>query len=294
MQDSFLEGASFLAGEVLFQIDHRDFQLEAQRLDAEVARAHTALDLEKAESNAALEEWKIVHPKKQAPDLVLRKPQLDESRANLKSAEAQYEKAQLNLERTIFVLPFNGTVLESNVSAGQQLSVGQSYGKVFDKKSLEVRASLQDQKLKWLLRSKQPSITFHATYLGETKTYKGVLKRAAAALDTSTRFATVRFGFEDSAEALLPGVFVDVDVKGMQFDQVMLLPPSAIQVGGVVWIEKKGILHKWVPEVIYVEDKYVAVKGTPSPLNIVVNRVTGGFDGMKVRALSKVATKKGK
>ena len=53
---TFFAGGAFKKGEVLFEIEPRDFQLDVMRLDAEVARASTALEIEIAESNAAISE----------------------------------------------------------------------------------------------------------------------------------------------------------------------------------------------------------------------------------------------
>ena len=44
----------------------------------------------------------------QASPLTLRIPQLEEARALLNATEADLEKAKLNLERTIWDLPFDG------------------------------------------------------------------------------------------------------------------------------------------------------------------------------------------
>src|SRR5690606_3237290 len=96
---AFFEGGQFAAGEVLFKIDPRDFELEVARREAEVARAQTVLELAEAESSAALGEWKQIHGKRPAPDLVARKPQMAEAAATLKSARAQLEEAKLRLER---------------------------------------------------------------------------------------------------------------------------------------------------------------------------------------------------
>ena len=95
MNENFFSGGLFKAGETLFRIEPRDFELEVQRLEAEVARARTTFNIEQAESKAALEEWRLINGSKKAPSLVARKPQKDEAWANLKAAKAQLENAKL-------------------------------------------------------------------------------------------------------------------------------------------------------------------------------------------------------
>lgn len=279
---AFFEGGTFTENEVLFQIDPRDFELEVQRLEAEVARAQTALDLEQAEANAAVSEWTQLNRDKPAPSLVARQPQLAEAKANLKSAQAQLRNAQLDLERASFLLPFNGRVLNSDIAEGQYVTAGQSYGKVFDRATLEVRASLEGRQLEWLLNTPNPEITFQTKHLGQTQTYQGVLKRGASSLDTSTRFASVRFGFKEESDTLLPGVFSNILVYGPRKEKVMLLPSSALQSQGVVWIVEANQLVRWEPQIIYASDHYIAVEGKTKPVNVVTSRVAGGTEGMNV------------
>ncbi len=282
VHDAFFTGGAFSAGETLFQIDPRDYQQAVAQRQADVERLQAALELSQAEVNAASADWKQVHGNKPIPALVAKEPQLKQAKANLMAAISQLKTAQLNLERTHFALPFNGRVLSSDIAKGQYIKAGQSYGEVFDIASLEVKASLESNHLEWLLAATEPDITFSGKYLGQTFHYKGTLKRQAAALDTSTRFATISFGIDDMSADLLPGVFTDIEVKGQKIDNVMLLPLSAMQSQGIVWIVRNNILERWQPEVIYTGTNHIAVKGKNAPIAVVTSRVAGGSSGMQV------------
>lgn len=283
----FYEGGSFNRNERLFQIERRDFQLEVDRLAAEVARAQTALQLEEAESQAAIGEWRLRNGDQPVPDLVARRPQLDEARANLKAAKALLEIAELNLARTSFTMPFDGRVISSDVATGQFINAGQSVGTVFDINTLEARASLDAEELKWLLATDEanstPQITLTATYMGQTNSYNAYLKRGTASLDPQTRFARVSFGLDDPKD-LLPGVFAKVQIKGPMMPNVMLLPPSSIQKNGVVWaLDQNMTLLKLEPNIIYATEDYVAATGLIDNFPIVTSRLEGAQEGMKVK-----------
>lgn len=283
VNDRFFEGGTFEADEVLFRIDPRDFELEVERLEAEVARAETNLDLETAEAEAALSEWLQINGSKAAPSLVARKPQMAEARANLKAAKAQLENARLDLERASFALPFSGRVLSSELAEGQYVTAGQSYGTVFDLETLEVRASLEDRQLEWLLGAEAPDITITATYLGKTREYQTFLKRGASSLDSQTRFATVSFGFEDTVRDVLPGVFVKIHIQGSNLDDVSLLPPDALQKEGVVWVVKAdNTLSALKPDIAYANDDHVVARGINQTVNVVTSRLSGATEGMSV------------
>lgn len=287
VNDQLFEGGYFEAGDILFQIEPRDFELDVQRLESEVARARTTLDLEKAEANAALAEWEQFNPTRKAPDLVARKPQMAEANASLKAARAQLEDAKLNLARTSFSLPFAGRVLSSNLEQGQYLMSGQSYGQVFGIETLEIRSSLEGQKLQWLLNVPDPEIRITVTHLGKTKSYNGYLRRSASSLNAQTRFATISFGFKDQNADLLPGTFAKVKIRGPKLENVLVFPARSLQEGGIIWkVSEEGTLKKFIPEVIYADDKHVVSKPMLGISNegvmIVTNKLAGATEGTKV------------
>jgi RND family efflux transporter MFP subunit len=284
IHDGFFPGGAFNRDDVLFEIEPQDYGFNVRRLEAEVARARTALDLETAESEAAVEEWRLLNGDTPVPDLVARRPQLAEARALLQSAEAQLEDAQLDLHRTRFTLPFSGRVLSSDIAIGQYVSAGQAYGSVFDSTSLEIRASLIDRQLEWLLQAPDPTITISARYLGEESRYHGVLNRAASSLEASTRFATVYFGFSVPVDDLLPGVFTHINIKGRELQGISVLPLSALQARNVVWqVTDDNILVRLEPEIIYQDEDHIAVRGLGETVEIVTSRVAGATEGMHVR-----------
>ncbi|MFP4314106.1 MAG: efflux RND transporter periplasmic adaptor subunit [Alphaproteobacteria bacterium] len=287
VNDNFFAGGAFEADETLFQIDLRDFELEVERLEAEVARARTAFNLEQAESKAAIEEWESLNPGQKPPPLVARKPQMDEAWANLKAAKAQLANAQLDLERASYSYPFKGRVLSSALEQGQYVTAGQNYGSVFDLNSLEVRASLRDMELEWLLDSEDPDITILIEKNNQTRTYKGQLNRAAAALNELTRFATVSFGFADEMVDILPGAFARISIQSREMKNIVVLPASAMQKEGIIWVlEEDGTLKRMVPEVIYANDEAFIVRVFDEPKEVVTSRVSGAMDRMKAKRVS--------
>ena len=280
---NFFEGGTFEAGEVLFKIEPKDFKLEIERLEAAVAQARTAFNIAEAESEASIEEWRSLNGDAKPPRLVAKKPQLDEAWANLKGAKAQLENAKLDLERSTFSLPFAGRVLSASLEEGQYVSAGQEYGRVFDLASLEVRASLEDKQLEWLMSSNNPDIDITANYLGEQRKYDGVMKRAASALDPQTRFAAVNFGFVDKTPDLLPGIFATINVTGQPMDNISQIPASALQKEGIVWVvDDNKTLRAVEPDVIFATQDHLAARNFGSNMTVVTSRVAGATEGMSV------------
>ena len=278
----FYKGGTFQKSEMLFTIDPRDFEFDVQRLQAEVTRAQTALQLEEAESKAAIAEWKLRNGKKTPPDLVARKPQMAEAKANLMAAQAQLDRAKLDLERTTFSLPFNGRVIESSVAIGRYVASGQDIGRVFNLDTLEIRASINADQLQWILNNENTDITILVPQNGQTKTYSGQLKRGASIVDPSTRFATVSFAIEN-AQDILPGVFANIVIKGPEMPDVTLIPNTSLQKNNIVWgVSDDQTLYEIAPDIAYKTDDYIAVRGISKPTTIVTTRIDGGGVGMDV------------
>jgi len=288
VNDVFFEGGRFEAGEVLFEIEPLDFELEIRRLQSSVAQARTAFNLEEAESAAAAEEWEQINGDRPVPALVARKPQKAAAWANLKAAKAQLENAQLDLDRTKFSLPFAGRVLSANIEAGQFVSAGQSYGSVYDTKNLEVQVSLNDDQLNWLMQSEMSEqdsdIRITYEHFVQVKTYDGFLKRGVSSLNSQTRFASVSFGFKDAPEDLLPGVFVTIDIEGPRIDNAFSIPVNALQKSNEIWaVRSDNTLYQPGLKTVFNNDKHVVMTGADDPINVVISKLPGAIDGMAVR-----------
>jgi RND family efflux transporter MFP subunit len=284
VNEAFYAGGQFKKNELLFQIDPRDFTNEVNRLKAEVARAKTALNLEKAEVKASLAEWELLNPDKPPSDLVARKPQLAEARANVKAAEASLATVKLNLERSRFRFPFAGRVVESSLGKGQFVAAGQSYGRVFDASSLEVRASLSDEDWRWLSESEAPEITIQTKFRGKSINYSGYLKRNAALLEEQTRFANVVFGFKETSPDLVPGVFAQITVKGKQLDNIYLIPTEAMQRDQQLWeVDDESRLRALKGTILYRNDAYLMMQANAlEAKQIITSKISGAYEGMAV------------
>ena len=283
VDEAFYNGGVFGRDQTLFQIDPRDYELDTQRLAAEVARAQTTLDLESAEATAALAEWAQINGTRPSPDLVARRPQLAEAQANLAAAHAALANAELALSRTRYTLPFAGRVVSSRIAPGQFVQAGQNYGTSFDLAALEVIASVEGKKLEWLLASPQATVQITAEYLGQSHTYEGVLKRGAASLDPVTRFATVRFGFKSPSVDLLPGVFTHVTINGPRHDNISEVPASALQQEGIIWlVDADQTLRIHQPDILYADTSSLALRNLPSGSVVVTSRVSGASAGVRI------------
>ena len=147
------DGGAFKKGEILFQIEKREYELRVQSAQAEVKRQELNLAKEESESGIAKQEWADFNknnPDSRPNDLALRIPQLETAKAALESAIASLELAKLNLERTTITAPFSGRVVTRNSGAGQFAGAGSVLASIYSTEVMEVTVPVEDKTLKWL------------------------------------------------------------------------------------------------------------------------------------------------
>jgi multidrug efflux system membrane fusion protein len=113
---NFKPGSQVKKGEVLFVIDQRPFQAEANRAEAAANSARAKADLAKVE---------LVRSEKLLADKAIAQREYDASAssykqldADAKAAQAQFETAKLNLSYTQVTSPINGRVSKAEITLG--------------------------------------------------------------------------------------------------------------------------------------------------------------------------------
>lgn len=232
---SFVSGGYFKAGDVLLELDDTDYELARIRAEARVAEETEALEIEKSE--AALAD-KGLFP--------LREAQVASAEARLRSARAELAQAEADLERTKIRVPFDGRVLFTQVDLGQNISKGQTLGRIYSTGIAEIRLPLTDQQLSFLdlpygarpsddLPSTQ--VRLHAIVGGQPAEWQGELHRMEGAIDPDNRvwYAVARvkdpYGLQQVQPSvpLAVGLFVQAEITGRAVDNVFRVPRQALR-----------------------------------------------------------------
>ena len=270
-------GGTFAAGAQLLVIDPRDFQLAVEATEADVATAESDLKLEQAKSDAARANYDLLHPGEEVPALVARVPQIAQAEARLAAARARQRVAALDLERTAFSLPFDGTVTRTSAEVGQLLSRGQSFGEVFADDAIEVVAPISADNLKRL----SPAVGRRARVSDPYRTFDAVVEKVSAELDSRTRFATLYL--KVIGETPVPGTFVDVEIEGPVFTDTILLPDAAEQGNDRVWVVANGELRAvTTPAIGRTADGWITGAFDPGD-GVVLGAVPGATEGQAVQ-----------
>ena len=278
VSDALRVGGKFSAGEVLLRIDPNDFELRLEQAIADVASAEATLKLRVAESNAARENYALLHVGKPVPELVAKEPQKSQAKAQLDSAIAREKIAALALSRTEFSMPFAGYVTESSASLGQLLAQGQTFGRAFADSAVEANVTITTEELAII----SPVKGRFAKLITNNQIYKATLDRVSAELDSKTRFARI---FLKAEEKVPPGTFVSVEIEGAPQKGTMSLPLSARKENDDAWIVSNGSLQQVKLDVVSTRPDVIIVKAFDFQDGIVQSDTPWARNGLAVSIL---------
>ena len=256
--ENFGAGGFFKAGELMLQVDDRDYVARLEQAQALVAQARSALAQEQGRAYVARQEWSRRSGREalstQARELALRTPQLQEAEAQLESANASLRQAQVELERTRIRAPYDGLLTSKGVDTGQYVVVGTTLGEFVSVAAAEVRLAVPESKVGYLELPDQyrrdavepPMVHLHRSFDGELQSWQARLVRTEGVLDERSRSLFVvaevpdPYGLSPSSPPSRPplrfGTFVDADIEGRRMADLIALPRAIIRPGNLVWV----------------------------------------------------------
>lgn len=278
--DALRNGGRFSAGETLVTLEQRDFTLALAQVQADVNSAQASLQLSQAEASVDIISYQRLNPGKDVPPLIAKEPQLTRANAQLQAAIARRDIAQVNLERSVYSLPFSGRVVESSADEGQILSAGQSFGRVYALDAVEIVIALAPQELSKIT----PFENRIAMITADGVTFEGRIERIAAERNSRTQFSQV-FLTVNKSQSLTPGTFVSVNLSGPVIENIFILPESALQVGQTFWIVKNGTIESVSAKIFGRSNDQYLVEAFEFNDGIVTGTVPGARNGMAVRSV---------
>lgn len=286
ISNAFVDGGAFKKGDVLIKIEDAPYRAAA-------AAARSALAQEEAESTLARKDYEDLGSDKDPTALALRLPQLEQKKAEYKSAE-------LNLDRTTIRAPFNGRVRERIVGLGQYVSPGMQLGRIFSTDVAEVRLPLSDNDLAKLglplafVATKDhpgPHVTLRATVAGEPHEWDARIARTDGAIEATTRqigaIAVVEDPYgkgADDGAPLAMGLYVDAVIEGKPFDHAYILPRSALYGRDEIYVVRADdTLEKRTVKIVSDgRDTITVIDGVEDGERVVSSPLRGASEGDKV------------
>jgi len=281
-------GSSFLKGDTLIILDKRDYELALITAESNVLNAKVNLEREKAESDLATKEWKRVGAGS-GSDLALRKPQLAKANATFAASEANLERAQRNLKRTVFIAPFDGRVKLKNIDVGATVFPGTILGTIYKSKAFEVRLPIADQDVPFtgLSFNGQKIKSFNQLDVQFTQgenIFNGKIIRAEAEVDPLTRMLSVVAQINnDVTNNIVVGQFVQAIIYGNEISDVTILPRSSVRNESIWVIDKDLKLFNRPVEIVRFESEFALVgEGLEKGDRLLTSRLSSLVNGLQV------------
>ena len=264
---AFRDGGFFAKGDVLLEIDPRDYIANVKIAKASLVDAQQVLMEETARGQQAEKDWQRLGRDEEPSDLVLRKPQMLAAEARLASASANLDKAKLDLERTRIRAPFAGRTLKNLVDLGQVVSMNAQLGEIYATDAVEIRLPIRNRDLAYVTLpesyangqpqdSTGPAVTLQSQLI-EGESWQGRIVRTESAIDASARqlhvVAQIDDPFRDSTldsksdpaqRPIKIGQYVSAHVTGSVLKDVLDIPVDSIYQASYVYTVVDGLLQR--------------------------------------------------
>jgi len=292
VNENVRNGGFFEKGDVLADIDARDYEADVRIAEAVLFDARQGLAEAEARTNQAREDWDRLGNSGEPPDLVLRIPQLNAARARIISAEAALEKSNLDLERTHIVAPFAGRILRKLVDLGQVVSPNTQLAEIYATDVVEIRLPLRNRDLPFIdlpeaYRSGGVSraVGSHVRIqsdLGGKESWDAVLVRTEGAIDEVARQLHViaqiddPFGHDNEEHTPLKiGQYVTARLQGKIIPGAVVIPNNTIYQGTYVYIVEDDLLRRRNIEIAWQNDDEAIIGAGLVPGDILVTTALG-------------------
>ncbi len=244
-------GADVRRGQVLFTVDSPEF--------AEARAAHLIAQASLKLAEGTLDRERDLYEKKVCPrkDLLEAEAARDEAAATSQAARARLLACGLTAQEIADVsangiestalpvkAPFDGTVLERNLSLGAMVEPGQALLLLGDTSDMWVWTSLYERELAGLLREQaKGAVLAHIEVPAyPDRIFPGRVERVGGIVDEATRTAQVRVVVDNPGGLLRAGMFARVHLLGDDSGQALTVPAEAV-------LEDEGRAFVFVPTV---------------------------------------------
>ncbi|MCX7765240.1 MAG: efflux RND transporter periplasmic adaptor subunit, partial [Candidatus Sumerlaeia bacterium] len=231
------KGAEVTAGDLLAELDTRDFLIRLEDAEAAVKVAQAQIAATRAELDQVTSDYKRLEELNRqeiisAQQFESIKSKLRALEAQLKLAESQLERAtalrnesQLQLSYTRIVSPIDGIITERFVSAGEIASPGKPLFKIVNLDPIKVVTHIPETILPNL---KLGQLAVISAEIDKRREFTGKIQVIGPAVDPLTRTAGIEILTSNSLHLLKPGMFCRTRLIVEERQKALAVPREAI------------------------------------------------------------------
>jgi len=218
------EGEAVEKGQVLIQLDDRDYKARLSRIEANYQLAKLEY-----ERTSALVRKKVMSP-----------AELDKISAQLKDLEAQVNEVQLALSRTQIVSPMCCLLNETKANRGDFVGVGDPVARILQLDPVKVTVGVPESDVAAVFDLTEAEVIIEALNKRRVKGTKVFLSRMPRTL---ARLYDLELKVPNPDGKILPGMFVRVDLVKAMFRRALPVPLYAVITQAdrsFVYVEENG------------------------------------------------------
>lgn len=264
---NFTEGEKVKKGQLLITLDN-------SKLKAAVASSKAAYETALRDNNRM---------NKLAKDGYLSTEALDTANSNLAAKKAELAAQQQELNDSILIAPFAGTVGAKTINPGDFVKAGSQLVRLVNRKQLKVIYSLPQVDIS---KTHLKQIAYITTKAYPGKIFKAKISYISPAIDPNTGTFDVHALLKNKKRLLEPGEYVSVTQNLASAQPIIIIPESALQSslsGNYVYLIKDGkAVKKMVTVQRHVDDDVYISKGLHNKEWVIVMGQKNISPGQKV------------
>lgn len=293
LSDTFVRGGLIKKGQLLARIDPNDYHAALIEAQANMASARAALEKEVAQGKVAEREWKQITDTSPT-ELSLRKPQLAQELARVKSAQAGVLRAERNLQRTQIKAPYDAMINSRAIGLGSFVGIGSEIGKLLGTAIAEVRLPVADNQLQFLIeQGQQAKVHLMGTYAGKGIQWQANIVRNEGVIDDKSRMSYLVAEIydpyhlqSDTVKNVMPlrfGSYVQAKILGIEIANATAIPRYLVVNDRIAILDNKSKLHYVKINIVRQQGSDVIVSdGLLDGDKLIVSALDYPVEGMKL------------
>jgi RND family efflux transporter MFP subunit len=274
---SVVEGKHVKEGDLLLELDDREFRLKLERQQALRLKYLSELYLEKRFatvgqeiSSAALEKLSQAEAEHNKAVAVFQKglisePDFEKAQRNyeialieagrkkeeimasskgLTQADIDVKIAQMDLDKTRLRAPFAGIITEIRISPREHIDAGRELFTLVNLGRIQVKAKVLESEIGKIKAGREVDLHFSA-YPGQV--FKGMVEAISPIVNAEDKTCPVYIAVNNPTEEIKPGMHAGIEIAAEIYKNRLLVPQEAILVRGgrtLVFVLNNG-LAKW-------------------------------------------------
>jgi RND family efflux transporter MFP subunit len=299
-------GGRFSKGDVLVKVDPRNFESEATRIRGMIMAAESQLTYAKSQVKR-LSDLKAKNAESESR-LENQIAQQGDLQGQLIALRAQFQRAQLDVERSSLRAPFNGAVFTEELDVGNIVQAGQMLAQIYAEDVFEIIVALDDDEASlipglWSLEviGKKIQATVAAEFGNELYTWDAQVDAVETGLDQSARTINVIVLVEEpqlagynsksdiqsrSSPPLLPGMYASVSIAGLTPKSSAIVPADAIHGDKQIWLlDTEQKLRIELVDILQTYENSVVIQSSilQTGLHVITSKLPVAVNGMNLR-----------